>query len=127
VIADGFASLTYSSVEAGAQPAISVGGFARNAFCIIQSSDPGGFAIDGAGGLEYSAMILSGVEGFDPALGLLPKTLRDAGLLAYLPSTPSNWAGDPTKAGDALDRIASAVNGLLDGSIPPGTIATGIP
>jgi len=77
--------------------------------------------------MEYSATIMRGVEEFDPALTLIPKTLRDAGLLKYMPSTSANWTGDPSKAGDGIDRLASAVNGLLNGSIAPGSIVTGIP
>jgi len=38
--------------------------------------------------------------------------------VAYTPGTPGDWAGSPTNAGDAIDRIAAAVAGLLGGTIP---------
>ena len=37
---------------------------------------------------------------------------------SYTPATPGNWSGSPTNVHDALDRIASAVAGLLGGPIP---------
>lgn len=37
------------------------------------------------------------------------------------------WNSSPDNLKDAIDRIAAALNGLLDGSIPPGSIGVGIP
>jgi len=127
VVADGAVVSTYSQFEVGAQPAVSVGGYFANGLGIIQSSDPGGFAVVGAGAMEYSGTVMRGVEEFDAALTLIPKTLRDAGLLKYIPSASADWAGDPAKAGDAIDRLAAVVNGLLNGSVTPGSVLTGIP
>lgn len=54
--------------------------------------------------------------------------LEKPGLMSYVPGTPADWAVPvPTNQQDVDDRLASAVNGLLDGSIAPGSVAGGIP
>lgn len=49
-----------------------------------------------------------------------PNTIfSGAGLLEYTPGTPANWTNpDPTNIKSAVDRIATAVAGLLGASIP---------
>ncbi len=42
-----------------------------------------------------------------------------AGQLSYTPGTPADWdAPAPTTVAEALDRLATAVEGLLGGAIP---------
>lgn len=42
-----------------------------------------------------------------------------AAALSYTPGTPGDWAPTaPTTQGEALDRLATAVAGLLGGPIP---------
>jgi hypothetical protein len=44
--------------------------------------------------------------------------LTNASSLGYQPAAPPDWAGDPRTAWEALNRLATAVAGLLGGPIP---------
>jgi hypothetical protein len=129
-VSGGFASIGFSSLQTDAQPAVAVGPGSTlfTSFVNVVSLDPGGVAMAGTGSFTYAALAMLGsASGIDPALSTTVGGLHGAASLFYTPAVPANWGGAaPTRTSEATDRLAAAVNGLLDGSILPGTIATGI-
>jgi hypothetical protein len=75
-----------------------------------------------------SSILFTGDGGYILSTPLVQMTVSAAGVVAmtgatamswpYFPGASGNWAGDPATMGDALDRIAAAVAGLLAAPIP---------
>lgn len=78
-----------------------------------------GDLVTGAGLLLLGPMASVSPLVFDPALSVVSLEALFAPAVRYNPGTPGDWLGaPPSTSQEALDRIASAVVGLLGGAIP---------
>lgn len=78
-------------------------------------------ALDGAGNVTVTTpSVYSAVSATQPGLGgTLTVNQPDASVIPYTPTTGGDWVDpDPETVQEALDRIASAVEGLLGAPIP---------